>query len=229
MSWRGARGFTLVEVLVALLVMSIMALMSWQGIDGMARANELNRQRADDLAAVQTGLQQWKTDLDHVVDPKLSPAVVPADAAAGAKAIDFDGRVLRITRVVAVDEVRVVAWGSRSVDQSAGNARKLLRWVSEPVRTREQWQAAWDQAGRWGQNPSDADRAREVGVLDIDEWQVFYFRNDSWSNPLSESGSASASSTNPDGVRMILRLSAGQLPGGRLSIDWVQPTRGGKE
>jgi hypothetical protein len=45
---------------------------------------------------------------------------------------------------------------------------------------------------------------------------------------LSESGSATQASTNPDGVRLILQLAPGQQPGGRLSLDWVQPTRGGK-
>jgi general secretion pathway protein J len=225
---RPNHGFTLIEVLVAMLVMSIMALLSWQGIDGMVRANEHNRQRADELAAVHNGLQQWKADLDQMVDSKLSPAPLPAFATSAAKSIDFDGRVLRITRLVSADEVRVVAWGTRGSDGSLASGRKLLRWVSEPVRTRAQWQAAWDQAGRWGQNPSDADRAREVGVLNIEEWQIFYYRNDSWSNPLSESGSESPSSANPDGVRMVLRLATGQLPGGRLTLDWVQPTRGGK-
>ena len=33
------RGFTLVEVLVAMAVMAIMSLMAWQGVDGIARTN----------------------------------------------------------------------------------------------------------------------------------------------------------------------------------------------
>ena len=32
------RGFTLVEVLVALLIMAVMATMAWQGVDGIVRA-----------------------------------------------------------------------------------------------------------------------------------------------------------------------------------------------
>jgi general secretion pathway protein J len=103
-----------------------------------------------------------------------------------------------------------------------------MRWVSEPVRTRSEWQAAWDQAARWGQNPSDTERSRETAVLSIDEWQIFYYRNDAWSNPLSADGTATQISTNPDGVRLILQLAPGQIPGGKLSMDWVQPTRGGK-
>ena len=36
------RGFTLVEVLVALLVLSIMAAMAWQGVDGIVRETFLS-------------------------------------------------------------------------------------------------------------------------------------------------------------------------------------------
>jgi general secretion pathway protein J len=222
---RRAHGFTLVEVLVALVVMSIMALLSWQGIDGMARANNQHRARADDVAAIQTTLLQWRTDLDHMMEAGQTP---PGALATAARAIEFDGRILRITRRFTGDEVRVVAWGSRRVDTSTGASRRMLRWVSEPVRTRGQWQAAWDQAARWGQNPNDADRALEAGVMNIDEWQLFYFRNDSWSNPLSEGATAAQGSANPDGVRLILQLAPGQVPGGTLTLDWVQPTRGGK-
>ena len=35
-----ARGFTLVEVLVALVVMSILAGLSWQGVDAMVRSRD---------------------------------------------------------------------------------------------------------------------------------------------------------------------------------------------
>ncbi|NJM43956.1 MAG: hypothetical protein HC858_08220, partial [Brachymonas sp.] len=126
------------------------------------------------------------------------------------------------------DELRVIAWGSRLMDTAQGSQRRLLRWTSEPIRTRGQWQAAWDQAGRWGQNPSQADRVAEVGVLSIEEWQIFYYRNDAWSNPLSSDGATVASqNANPDGVRLVLKLASGQAPGGSLSVDWVQPTRGG--
>ncbi|MES1164008.1 MAG: prepilin-type N-terminal cleavage/methylation domain-containing protein, partial [Rhizobacter sp.] len=33
-------GFTLIEVLIALLILSIIAAMAWRGVDGMARARD---------------------------------------------------------------------------------------------------------------------------------------------------------------------------------------------
>lgn len=220
-----SQGFTLVEVLVALVVMSIMALLSWQGIDGMAKATRMHRARSDDVAAVQTALLQWRADLDHVIDASQTPPAFSAGAGSAsiAKSVEFDSRILRITRRFEADELRVVAWGMQQTPSNAGSAKSMMRWVSEPIRTRGQWQAAWDQAARWGQNASDADRARETAVFKIDEWQLFYYRNNSWSNPLSQSGSAVQSNVNPDGVRLIVQLAPGQLPGGKLTVDWMRP------
>ncbi len=224
-----SRGFTLIEVLIALVVMSIMAVLTWQGVDGMARATQQHRERADAVAAIQTALAQWRTDLDHMIDAAQTPPAVFGNrqqSQSPARAIDFDSRVIRITRRFAGDELRVVAWGSRNVQMPQGVQRRFMRWTSEPVRTRLQWQTAWDQASRWGQNPSDAERAMEVAVLSIEEWQIFYYRNDAWSNPLSAQGAAAVETTLPSGVRLVLQLAPAQAPGGTLSIDWVQPTRG---
>lgn len=223
-------GFTLIEVLIALVVMSIMAVLTWQGVDGMSRATKQHRDRADEVASIQTALAQWRTDLDHMIDASQTPPAVLGSVQPNqstARAIDFDSRVIRITRSFTGEELRVIAWGSRNVDTPQGVQRRFMRWTSEPVRTRAQWQAAWDQAGRWGQNPGDAERALEVQVLSIDEWQIFYYRNDAWSNPLSAEGAATQTNALPDGVRLVLKLAPTQSPGGSLSIDWVQPTRGG--
>ncbi len=220
-------GFTLIEVMVALVVMALMAVLTWQGVDGMARASQQHRDRSDEIAAIQTALAQWRTDLDQMVDAAQTPPGALANEPSVAKAVDFDSRVIRITRRFSGDERRVIAWGSRRVNTEEGSERRFMRWVSEPVRTRGQWQAAWDQAGRWGQNPSDAEREREASVFALDEWQVFYYRNNAWSNPLSADGAATSANVNPEGVRLVLKLSSRQVPGGTLTVDWVQPTRGG--
>ena len=60
---RPSRGFTLVELLVAIVVMALMALLSWRGIEGMSRAQQQLQTRADDALSLQVGLAQWRTDL----------------------------------------------------------------------------------------------------------------------------------------------------------------------
>jgi general secretion pathway protein J len=215
-----ARGFTLVEVLVAVAAMALLAVMAWSGIDAMHRAETGTRARSEAVLALQTGLSQWRADLDAMTQ------VAPVGG------IDFDGRVVRITRMVQPADtpdsaIMVVAWGARQID----GQRHWLRWQSVPVRTREQLQLAWQQAALWGQNPSDTLRRQEVRIAPVDEWQVFYYRNNSWSSPLSSAAGAPATGTVaqtplPDGVRLLLDMAQGQVLSGRLQHDWVRPTLG---
>lgn len=228
----GARdaGFTLVELLVALVVMAMLALMAWRGVDAMARAQEATRRSSADVQALQAGLIQWGVDLDAMTPPG---PVTP---------LDYDGQVLRITRQYQVDDVtaaqadpqaamqggglRVVAWGTRVVD----GRRQWLRWQSPMLRTRAQWEQAWQQAGWWGQNPDRDLRRDEVAIVPVDQWELFYFRNNSWTSPLSSASEggqgALAPQSPPDGVRLVLHLSAGPSISGLLRRDWVRPTLG---
>ena len=226
------KGFTLIELLVALAVMALLALLSWRGLDGMARAQEGVRERMDGVVAIQTGLAQWTADMDAVVEtPQVS-------------AIDYDGRVLRLTRRDSSgtdSPLRVVGWARRMIDGQHDGRGSWARWQSPPLRTRAELQEAWARVQLWAQNASDAEKRREVAVVGLDQWQVFYFRNDGWSNPLSTAGAASTAATPapasapapagaaplPDGVRIVLTLSSGQALTGVLTKDWIRPVLGG--
>lgn len=172
MPYPRARGFTLIELLVALSIMALMAVMSWRGIDGMARTQTQTQQRSDEVLALQMGLAQWNADLDA-----LEPA-------AGLPGLDWDGRVLRLTRRGATDSdaaLRVVAWTRRAVD-----GRNLwLRWQSAPLYQRGELQLAWQQASLWAVNPDDALRRQEVRLVPLADWTLYYYRQDAWTNPLS--------------------------------------------
>ena len=71
---RQTKGFTLVEVLVAIAVMALMALMSWRGIDGMLRTQSGLQTRADELRTLQAALAQWQTDLSQLADLNSTPS-----------------------------------------------------------------------------------------------------------------------------------------------------------
>lgn len=230
------RGFTLIELLVALSVMALLALLSWRGLDGMARAQAGMRERMDGITGLQNGLSQWSADLDAVMET------------AQVSAVDYDGSVLRLTRRDTSSEgspLRVIGWARVAADR-AGSAGDWARWQSLPLHTRNELQQAWTQAQRWGQNAGDADRLRAVAIAGLDQWQIFYYRNGAWSNPLSTAstrdaavassagagGPAGASAGSaiaplPDGIRLVLTLSAAAPLSGVLVKDWVRPTLGG--
>lgn len=220
------RGFTLIELLIAIALLGVMALMSWRGIDGMVRAQQQTRERSDALLTLQVALGQWGADLDALL---ALPHTTP---------IDWDGQALRLTRrssTGAGEGALVVAWSRRNV---AGTDR-WLRWQSNPVTTRGQWQQAWEQAATWARSPGEAERRGEVVLLPLADWQIFYYRSDAWSNPLSSSGTpgpqaigqtnaaAQARALVPDGIRLQLELAPGQALAGPLTLDWVNPLNGG--
>lgn len=216
---QAARGFTLVELLVAMAIMGLMALLSWRGLDGMVRAQEQTRQRGDQLLVLQAALTQWGADLDALLPlPHTTP-------------LDWDGQVLRITRrssAIPDEGALVVAWARRNVDGTS----QWLRWQSPPLRTRSAWQQAWQQAAQWARNPGDAERRAEVALLPLADWQVFYFRGGAWSNPMSSSGTPpgdldAVGALIPDGVRLQLDLPPGPGMAGQITRDWVSPLKGG--
>jgi len=211
---RAARGFTLIELLVAIAVMALLALVSWQGLDGMARAQAINRERGDAVLTLQTALSQWTADLDATVTlSQIRP-------------IDWDGRVLRLTRRstdTALPAVYVVAWTLRA---DATGAARWFRWQSPGLTTRPEWQQAWDRAAAWGQDAGGSNnelRGTEIGLVPLEAWQLFYFRNDVWA-PAVGTAALGTGTALPDGVRLVLSLPPGPALAGLLTRDWVRPT-----
>jgi general secretion pathway protein J len=227
-----SRGFTLIELLVAIGILALMAGLSWRGLDGMSKAQAQLQQRADTVLTLQAGLSQWAADLDAMVQ-------LP-----NTQALDWDGRALRVTRRSTAgpgEGLLVVAWSRREVD----GVGQWLRWQSPPVHTRGELQTMWARAAQWAQNAGEEDKKLEVRVAALEQWKVFYFRADAWTNPLSSDGAspppppqapqtpganavaAPTEAVLPDGVRLVLTLPPSDAFVGTLTRDWGRITLGG--
>jgi general secretion pathway protein J len=192
------RGFTLVEVLVALVVMATMAAMAWRGIDALIKSREIAQGRLAQTARLQTVLAQWETDLRALQD---SRSTLPPLA--------FDGGSLVLTRQ-ATGGLSVVVWSLREAS--------LWRWESPAVRTLD---ALTDQRQRGLQQLAQGNPALRA-FEGVSGWQFFCYASNAWANCLSSGGTASNSGPQrapqalPQGLRMTLQFAPGSGLSGSL-------------
>ncbi len=157
---RRSAGFTLVEVLVALLIMAVMAAMGWQGVSVMARAREIGSAASDRTLRLSALIGQWEADLAAIYDSPQVPGV------------SFDGSALRLARR-SEGGVQIVVWSLRE-----GVWR---RWASPlAVRTGDLQQAWIASQQLQGNEPG------QLRLLDgVTDWQIYFYRGQGWSNAQS--------------------------------------------
>lgn len=207
-----ARGFTLIEVLVAMTIMAIVAMMSWQGVDGIVRARTASQQRLEQVLRVSSVLAQWEQDLDNAQDSGVLPS-----------AMAFDGASMRVTRRVP-GGLQMVVWSLRG--------GTWLRWAGPVVTTANELQQNWMSSQQF--------LGSEVGQLrtltHLSDWQVYYYRGNAWTNAQSSAdptqpntgpggGSGQPNPPSgvttplPQGVRLVLTFGEGSGFSGNVTRD----------
>ena len=190
-------GFTLVEVLVALLLMAILSAMAWQGLDGVLRARDASREAIDRTTRLATVLTQWEQDLQAVHDSGVVPPLT------------FDGQTLRLTRRVD-DGVALVAWSVRS--------GVWQRWAGAGMQRVGLLQQAWLASQQFlGNEPG------QLTVADgASEWQLYFYVGNAWSNAQSTGnvivapvgatpGVVQVRQDLPSAVRLVITLQGNKL------------------
>lgn len=197
------RGFTLIEVLVAITLLAIMATMAWRGVDSIVRARDVSQGRLDALLRLDTVVAQWEADLAAVHDTRLVPA------------LQFDGAALRLTRR-GPEGVRIVAWTLRDGG--------LQRWTSASITRASALQEAWMRSHQLLGGEPDTLQA----LPGVAGWQLFFWRNNAWSNPQSSgdvatpaAGTGGTRELLPEGVRVVLQLDAASGLSGEVTRDLV--------
>lgn len=198
-----SRGFTLIEVMVSLLILSVVSLMAWKGLDGIVRARDITEGSVQRSLRLQSVMSQWQADLHNVIDLKVVPALA------------FNGAVLRMTRRYQ-GGAQVVVWALRR--------GQWLRWAGKPVVNVGALMDQWEQALLVQQGQ----RGVLVAVPGVTQWQVYFFRNGNWANAQSSSGApvtlaqAAAGLTGdslPMGVRVVVSMGSSSGMIGSLTRD----------
>jgi general secretion pathway protein J len=201
MTARAQRGFTLVEVLVALALMALLATVAWRGVASMAQAKQTADARVEETLRLGTVMAQWEQDLQQLHDTQLVPA------------LSFDGATLRLVRRRA-GGLQVVAWSLRE--------GRWSRWTSPLATSAQGLQDAWLSSQQLlGNEPGNLTLVEGLGG-----WQVYFYRNNAWTNAQSSGDVVNAANPGvagagaapapaqvqravlPTGVRVVVTLSA---------------------
>jgi general secretion pathway protein J len=204
------RGFTLVEVLVAMMIMAMLAVMAWQGVDGIVRARNYSQARLEQTLRLNTVIAQWEQDLAAVQETPAVPGLT------------FDGSTARLTRR-AERGMQVVTWSLKPSANGTGGGT-WMRWASPAVRTSGELQDLWMRTQQF--------QGQEAGQLKtlkgINQWQMYCYWG-SWSNCQSTGDQAQSApkpapgasvpapvtqrQALPSGVRLVLDFAGGDISG----------------
>ncbi len=202
-------GFTLVEVLVALVVMATLALMAWQGVDGIVRTRDASQSRLEATLRLGTVIAQWEQDLASIQETDVVPALT------------FDGSTLRLTRRTD-DGIQLVAWSLQPSTGPEGVRNQWLRWAGPSATSSGPLQESWLRSQSLQGNPQGASRT----LPGISQWQVYCYRGNAWTNCQSSGdvaatagGAGPAKVVLPSGLRLVLTFSGGDSFDGTLTRD----------
>jgi general secretion pathway protein J len=156
------RGFTLVELLVAISILAIVAVLGWRGLDGIVRARVALTQQMETTRGMQLAFAQMQSDCEHIAQRDVVDQrpylLVGADRLTLVREVFTENQPSRL---------QVVAY--RIVNGT------LMRRESPPTRDLVQLDALWQAV------TSDADTnpavALQAGVTGM---QVATWINNSW-------------------------------------------------
>ncbi|MCS0614197.1 prepilin-type N-terminal cleavage/methylation domain-containing protein [Massilia kyonggiensis] len=156
------RGFTLVELLVAISILAIVAVLGWRGLDGIVRARVALTQQMETTRGMQLAFAQMQSDCEHIVQRDVVDQrpylLIGADSLTLVREVFTENQPSRL---------QVVAY--RIVNGT------LMRRESQPVRDLVQLDALWQAVTSNGDtNPSVA---LQTGVTGM---QVATWINNSW-------------------------------------------------
>lgn len=212
-----SRGFTLVEVLVALSIMATLAVLGWQGIDGIVRTRDASQASLERTLRLGTVLAQWEQDLASLQETDTVPA------------LSYDGKTLRLTR--RTDQgLQLVAWSlTGSASQTNAESLQWTRWAGPSVTGIAALQDSWLRSQLLQSN----DPALLRTLDGVSQLQLYCYRGNAWTNCQSSGNVVAAAppasgasgvpagvrTALPSGLRLVLTLNSSNGGEGTLTRD----------
>jgi general secretion pathway protein J len=191
---RQARGFTLVELLVAIGILAMVAVLGWRGLDGIVRARVALTNQMETTRGMQLAFAQMQSDCEHVAGPEILDQrpylIADKDRLTLVRIVSSEGEPTRL---------QVVAY--RLVNGT------LTRRESQATRDLTQLDAMWKAIS------SDGDTSQQVALQGgVTEMQVLFWQNNQWrSGPLQTQAEVGLALP-PTGVQVALATQGGQAP-----------------
>lgn len=181
-----ARGFSLLEALVALSLLSLMTLMGWQGLDALQKGQSRAQSHLDETQRLELAIAQWTLDVQQARLPD-------PDAFKGGTALQWRDQRLWILRRHPRSGWMVVTW--RLSPPDGLGVRQWLRSHSPALNSVDeilQWQTSASLSGLWKTRPESAVLSGPT------HWSLQFFRQGGWSHPSSDEDKAAASAGGAD-------------------------------
>ena len=123
---QNTKGFTLIELMVAISIMALIALMGWRALDGMQRANTQTQSHTDAVLALDT---TWRGLLTEVEALRSKQKAANTEMAAMKKGSpEFIAKVQEMKAVSA--EAKAREEGLKSLEEVLGRGKPLRKWIA---------------------------------------------------------------------------------------------------
>jgi len=192
------RGFTLVELLVAISILAIVAVLGWRGLDSIVRARETLTAQMETTRGMQLAFAQLQSDCEHITRP---------DVLNGRPYLLIGNDRITMVREVFMENqpsrLQVVAY--RVVNGT------LLRRESNSTRDLVELDALWQAS------TSDTDTGGSVALQGgVAGMQVLVWQNSGWRQAVTAINTVAQNATgvsqDPTGLQVALLQQGQEVP-----------------